>query len=78
MNIVYAIAAPSVSEKVRMDLGSSIADPKNPPIAEIKKRLADLRGQAKLPIQPIQADAAVAKVKSAPAQTVEPAKYEAE
>ena len=76
MKTVYELAGPAVPDQVRQELIASITDPENPPIARIKKRLGDVREQAKLATKPSNLDAAMLMGEGAPAQKVEPAKRE--
>lgn len=48
LTTIYELAAPALSDLVRQELIASITDPENPPVAKIKKRLGDVRAQAKL------------------------------
>jgi hypothetical protein len=74
LTTIYELADPSVPDLVRQELIASITDPKNPPIAKIKKRLGDVREQAKLATEPRDLDPAMLMGEGAPAQKVEPAK----
>lgn len=78
LKTLYELAAPVVSDQERQELIASIIDPENPPVAHIKKRLGDVREQAKFTEKSGDLDTAMLKAKGAPAQKVEPVKRKAE
>lgn len=77
LKTLYELAAPVVSDQERQELIASIIDPENPPVAHIKKRLGDVREQAKLATKRADLGATRLKGESASAQKFEPTKREA-